>query len=86
MPTYEYLCEANGQVVEVHHKMAEQLHKWGELCERAAISPGNVDPNTPVRKLISAGFISTGTSGKSEPVCEAPVCGSGACGSGMCGM
>ena len=85
MPTYEYLCEANGRVVEVHHKMAEQVRSWGELCERAAISTGDIDPNTPVQKLISAGFISTG-GGKSEPMCEAPVCGSGPCGSGMCGM
>jgi predicted nucleic acid-binding Zn ribbon protein len=84
MPTYEYLCEANGQVVEVKHKMAEELRSWGELCERAAIATGDVDPNSPVRKLISAGFISTG--GSSEPVCDAPVCGSGACGTGMCGM
>jgi predicted nucleic acid-binding Zn ribbon protein len=31
MPTYDYLCPANGRVVEVSHKMAEQIATWGDL-------------------------------------------------------
>jgi predicted nucleic acid-binding Zn ribbon protein len=83
VPTYEYRCEANGRVVEVRHKMAERLATWGELCERAEISRGKTDPAAPVEKLISAGFIGTGTS---EPACAAPACGNGFCGSGACGI
>ncbi len=83
MPIYEYLCESNGRVVEVQHKMAEQLQTWGELCDRLGVSPGKTDPRAPVTKLISAGFVSTGSG--SETVCEAPACGAGACGGGFCG-
>mgnify|MGYP001127255452 CR=1 FL=1 len=83
MPTYEYRCEANGRIVEVQHKMSEQLRTWGELCSRAGIPVGQTDPGAPVQKLISASFIGTG-SAASAPACEAPGCGSGACG-GPCG-
>lgn len=84
MPTYEYRCEANGQLVEVRHNMAERLATWGELCERAGISPGKTDPAAPVEKLISAGFINAGGTSASEPACAAPECGNGFCGTGAC--
>lgn len=84
MPTYEYLCETNGRVVEVSHKMAEKVKTWGDLCKRADIAPGNTDPKAKVTKLMSAGFVQTGSS--SEPLCESPGCGMGSCGSGMCGL
>jgi hypothetical protein len=83
MPTYEYLCEANGRVVEVSHKMADKMKNWGELCKRAEISPGKTDPKAPVTKLMSAGFVSiSGTTG--DAACEGPACGMGPCASGMC--
>ena len=83
MPTYEYRCAANGRVVEVRHNMAERVSSWGELCERAGVSPGKTDPAAPVEKLISAGFIASGASA-SEPACAAPECGGGFCDSGNC--
>ena len=87
MPIYEYLCEKNGRVLEVQHKMAERLETWGELCARTGIAPGRTDPQTPVTKLMSAGYIG-GAATSGETVCDAPDCGSGACGSpcagGMC--
>lgn len=82
MPTYEYLCEANGRVIEVQHKMADRLETWRELCERAGIATGGTDPEAPVTKLISAGFIG---SGHPERACGASDCGSGSCVSGGCG-
>jgi predicted nucleic acid-binding Zn ribbon protein len=85
MPTYEYLCEANGRVVEVSHKMAEKVNSWGELCKLAEIAPGKTHPNTPVTKLMSAGYVNTGSS-SNDSVCEVPSCGAGPCGSGVCGM
>jgi len=87
MPTYEYRCEANGKIIEVRHKMSEQLRTWGELCSRAGISVGETDPDAPVQKLISASFIGTGSDTSAsvcEAACEAPGCGSGACAGGMC--
>jgi predicted nucleic acid-binding Zn ribbon protein len=87
MPTYEYQCEANGRVVEVSHKMAEKIKTWGELCQRADINPGKTDLKTPVTKLMSAGFVNTGSSSSgSDADCEMPACGSGLCGGGMCGL
>ena len=38
MPTYDYLCPANGRVIEVSHKMAESIATWGDLCRRAGIA------------------------------------------------
>ena len=88
MPVYEYKCEANGRVVEVSHKMADKVKNWGDLCKRAEIHPGKTDPKAAVTKLMSAGFVNTGGSSSSEPMCEMPSCGApmGGCGSGMCGL
>jgi predicted nucleic acid-binding Zn ribbon protein len=83
VPTYEYRCEANGAVIEVQHKMAEQVRTWGDLCERAGIARGRTNPKAPVEKLMSAGFVGTGAK---PTACDAPVCGGGGCGGGMCGM
>lgn len=83
MPTYDYLCEANGQVVEVSHKMSESIATWSELCSRVGIPLGPTAPAAPVRKLISGGFVNTGGGTASEPrPCETglPCCG------GVCGM
>ena len=85
MPTYEYRCEANGRLVEVSHKMAEKVRTWGELCERAGIAPGRTSPKAKVEKLISAGFIASGSNAPAAAgACEMPACGAGGCGSGMC--
>jgi len=84
MPLYEYRCEANGQLVEVQHKMTERLLTWGELCERAGIATGRTDPQAPVEKLMSAGFISGGTdAGADSGTCGAPGCGAGVCAGGF---
>ncbi len=84
MPTYEYLCEANGRVVEVQHKMADRIRTWGQLCERAGIAAGRTSPKSPVTKLISAGYISAGSA--PEPACGTSGCGPSGCGGGMCGL
>lgn len=85
MPMYEYRCEANGQLVEVQHKMSEKLLTWGELCQRAGIAAGRTDPAAPVEKLMSAGFISATSTGSDPGLCDAPGCGPEGCGGGFCG-
>ncbi len=82
MPLYEYRCQANGRLIEVRHAMADRLATWGELCARAGIACGATDPGSPVEKLISAGFIGTGSA---DPACEAAGCGAGGCGAPHCG-
>lgn len=57
MPSYDYRCEKNGQVVEVHHKMSEKLSTWGEVCEKAGLELGDTPAETPVVRLISGGSI-----------------------------
>ncbi|MGR8919661.1 MAG: zinc ribbon domain-containing protein [Gammaproteobacteria bacterium] len=54
MPTYEYECSANGQVVEVRHKMDHVIRNWGELCFAAQIPLGDTDFEAPVAKRMSA--------------------------------
>lgn len=40
MPTYDYRCEANGQVYEVRHPMALRPKTWGELRTACSLSAG----------------------------------------------
>ena len=84
MPTYDYRCSDNGQVVEVKHPMSDRLQTWGELCALAGIEPGNTPANAPVEKLITGGQI---VKSSSLGDAAAPACSSGpCCGGGMCGL
>ncbi len=84
MPKYDYLCEANGQIVEVIHAMEERLLTWGELCARAKLPPGETPSDSPVKKLITGGgIIRSGVLKNPEfPPCQtgAPCCGGNGCG------
>ena len=83
MPTYDYFCEANGQTVEVRHKMSENVTTWGELCAAAGIEPGETDSASPVKRLATGGqVVNSGSLGSGN----APPCGGGGCGGGMCGL
>jgi predicted nucleic acid-binding Zn ribbon protein len=71
MPTYDYLCEANGHVVEVSHKMSERIATWAELCERAGMVRGKTPGSSPVKRLITGGaVISVGNLGSTERPCD----------------
>jgi len=83
MPSYDYRCEDNGQVVEVMHKMSEKLSTWGELCEKAGLDTGDTPAEAPVVRLITGGSV-VSSSALSNP--EAPSCGMGGCAGGMCGL
>ena len=84
MPTYDYRCEANGRVVEVSHGMNDSLATWGELCERAGLDLGNTPESTPVRRLITGGYVIGSSHHSTE---AAPACTTGACcPTGMCGL
>jgi predicted nucleic acid-binding Zn ribbon protein len=86
MPTYDYRCPANGRVVEVSHKLAEQVDSWGELCRRAGIPLAGTPGNAKVERLITGGAVLSGGLGsKAErpcdtgPACAQPMCGGGGC-------
>lgn len=84
MPSYDYRCEADQRVYEVQHAMSERLTTWGELCEVAGISPGEIPPDTGVTRLISGGGVVKSSSLKNP---EAPPCMSGGgCSGGGCGF
>jgi hypothetical protein len=84
MPTYDYRCEANDRVIEVNHRMSENLSSWGELCERLGMDPGDTPAGAPVHKLATGGNI---ISSKSLGSGSTPACGTGACcAGGMCGL
>jgi predicted nucleic acid-binding Zn ribbon protein len=86
MPTYDYLCEANGQTVEVGHPMSERLATWGEVCARAGLDLGATPPEAPVKKLITGGgVVHAGALKNPElPPCQlgAPCSGPSRCGMG----
>jgi hypothetical protein len=84
MPTYDYRCEFNGQIVEVKHRMSERVSTWGELCALAGIVPGDTPLNSMVEKLITGGQVVRSSSLGDAGL---PTCGTGpCCGGGMCGM
>jgi predicted nucleic acid-binding Zn ribbon protein len=78
MPTYDYLCPANGRIVEVSHRMSESLATWGELCARAGIEAGATPAGAPIERLITGGaVISSGRLGSQERPCDyGSPCGS----------
>lgn len=81
MPSYDYRCPANGQVVEVKHSMQARLNTWGEVCAHIGQALGNTPANAPVERLISGGSLVTKSSLGSEPPCSSgPCCGGGGCG------
>lgn len=83
MPKYDYRCEQNGRVVEVSHSMSDVVSTWGQLCALAHIDAGETPEDSPVHKIISGGFVATGTASKaSAHSCAAPGC----CGGGFCGL
>jgi hypothetical protein len=84
MPTYDYLCEANGRVVEVKHRMSEALSTWGELCARVGMNVGDTPADSAVQRLATGGqIVKSGSLGESAPPCgSGPCCGGGGCGFG----
>jgi hypothetical protein len=86
MPTYDYRCDSNGRVLEVSHRMSENVSTWGELCARAGIDPGETPAEALVQRLATGGNIISSTSRGSESA-PATACGSGACcPAGFCGV
>ncbi len=83
MPTYDYRCETNGRVVEVMHRMNDQMHNWGDLCDKAGIEPGDTPPEAPVTRMATGGNVISSTSSGGD---AAPACGMGGCPGGMCGL
>jgi len=55
MPTYDYRCEANGQVYEVRHSMALRPKTWGELRTACSLSAdADIPDDAPVTRLMTA--------------------------------
>jgi len=84
MPTYDYRCEANGRVVEINHRMTDQVLTWGELCQRVGMDPGDTPADSPVKRLATGGNLVTKSSlgSGAEPACSTGSC----CPGGMCGL
>lgn len=84
MPTYDYKLHATDQVVEVQHRMSESAKTWGELCAISQLPLGDIDPESPVEKLLSASNVvrSGALKNPSAPPCASggPCCGPAACG------
>jgi len=77
MPTYEYVCPANGRTVEVLHGMSERLATWGEVCDRAGIEPGETPADAPVDRAFGTGMLLEKSSAASGPAIPPGGCGAG---------
>ncbi|NOZ11921.1 MAG: zinc ribbon domain-containing protein [Gammaproteobacteria bacterium] len=83
MPTYDYRCDHNHRVVEVHHPMNTHLQNWGELCACAGIDTGPTPANTPVHRLATGGnVVASSALNNPEPACASGGC----CPSRACGL
>lgn len=83
MPSYDYRCPANGQVVEVKHSLQQRLQTWGEVCSLSGHTLGDTPAESPVERLISGGGLVTKSNLGSAPPCAS---GGGCCGGGGCGF
>lgn len=52
MPSYDYICELNGEVVEATHSINVNIENWGMLCFVTQHPLGDTDPLAPIRKVI----------------------------------
>jgi hypothetical protein len=59
MPTYDYHCKTNDQIIEVKHSMKEKLKTWGELCDKAGIDIGNTPAETEISRIITQCSVNT---------------------------
>ncbi|HEC83790.1 MAG: zinc ribbon domain-containing protein [Candidatus Parabeggiatoa sp. nov. 2] len=83
MPTYDYQCVENGQVVEVKHSINDELTTWGEVCAGAGIDLGATPADSRVERLITGGQVINSSALKNpEPACASGSC----CAGGMCGF
>ena len=76
MPTYDYRCDVNDQVVEVSHRMSETIANWGDLCARAGVDLGETPADAPVHRLATGGNLiskSSLGSGMAPPPPAAPA-------------
>lgn len=82
MPTYDYRCEANGQIYEVRHGMNEKISTWEELCDRLGLDKGGLDGGSTVTKLATGGNVvkSSSLGNKTKPCSVGGGCPSGGCG------
>lgn len=77
MPTYDYRCEANGQIYEVRHSMALSLRTWGELRAVGELPADAAIPeDAPVTRLLGAPSV-VDRRVLSNP--EAPACARNGC-------
>jgi hypothetical protein len=84
MPTYDYRCDQNGQVLEVNHRMSESLATWGDLCARLGVATGDTPADAPVHRLATGGNILSSSALGSG---AAPACSTGSCcPGGFCGL
>lgn len=77
MPTYDYRCEANGQVYEVRHPMALKPATWAELQAAGALAPdASIPDDAPVTRLMgAAGVVNSRVLKNPEP----PACARSSC-------
>jgi hypothetical protein len=57
MPSFDFLCPANGQTIEVMLKMHESITTWGELCARRGLPLGDTPADAPIEKVFKRAWV-----------------------------
>jgi hypothetical protein len=57
MPSFDFLCPANGQTIEVMLKMHEEISTWGELCARKDMPLGDTPADSPIEKVFKSAVV-----------------------------
>jgi hypothetical protein len=57
MPRYDYLCPANGRLIEASHPMSVTLRTWGEVCQAAGLDPGKTPAAARVQRMIAPSML-----------------------------
>ncbi|MSR15461.1 MAG: hypothetical protein EXR86_13060 [Gammaproteobacteria bacterium] len=57
MPSFDFLCPANGQITEVMLKMHEVISTWGELCARKNLPLGDTPADSPIEKVFNSAVV-----------------------------
>ena len=81
MPTYDYRCEANGQLYEVKHPMSARVTTWGELKVLADLQDDRIPDDSPVTRVLTTGGVvkSAALKNPTGGACPVSGCGGGGC-------
>jgi len=70
MPTYDSICDANGDRLEVKHNMDHCVETWSDQCRLAEVPAGDTPLRAPVEQLhADAALVRRAALSDPQPAC-----------------